>query len=386
MKLYSRRNIALDVNHQRSAFVTLITTNANLFEASRPSSALLITASINTIPIGFGLVLLRSDVQGIPDSLPVDVVQLSEELDYLDEGDIIKFDPASLSVDVLFRKNANTNSFLVTERCNSYCLMCSQPPRDIDDSYRISDYLDAIPLINESAHEILISGGEPTLLGEDFFRLLYSLKRNLPNTAVHVLSNGRNFQDAELARKVASVGHFDLMIGIPLYSDISAIHDFVVQADNAYDETIRGIINLKSHNVRVEIRVVIHLQTYKRLPQLANFIARNLLFVDHVALMGLEIMGFTRANLDALWIDPTEFSQELEAAAETLDRAGIRTSIYNLPLCLLPKNLWKFSVKSISDWKNEYVEECDSCTVKSECGGFFESSRHKRSKNIRAIL
>jgi hypothetical protein len=26
------------------------------------------------------------------------------------------------------------NSFLVTERCNYYCLMCSQPPRDVDNA------------------------------------------------------------------------------------------------------------------------------------------------------------------------------------------------------------------------------------------------------------
>jgi hypothetical protein len=37
-------------------------------------------------------------------------------------------------------------------------------------------------------------------------------------------------------------------------------------------------------------------QTFARLPQLAEFIVRNLTFVDHVALMGLEITGFTCAD------------------------------------------------------------------------------------------
>ncbi len=40
--------------------------------------------------------------------------------------------------------------------------------------------------------------------------------------------------------------------------------------------TIEGILNLKRCGVRVEIRVVIHRETYKRLPELARFIARNL--------------------------------------------------------------------------------------------------------------
>jgi hypothetical protein len=42
-------------------------------------------------------------------------------------------------------------------------------------------------------------------------------------------------------------------------------------------------------------------------PQLRDtcaWLARNLPFVDHVALMGLENTGFALANQDLLWIDP----------------------------------------------------------------------------------
>src|SRR5208337_865904 len=116
-------------------------------------------------------------------------------------------------------------------------------------------------------------------------RLLRALKGHLPNTAIHVLSNGRRFADLRFAGSIAALEHNDLMIGIPVYSDISNIHDYVVQADGAFDETIRGILNLKRYKQKVEIRVVLHKQTFARLPQLAEFIARNLLFVDHVALM-----------------------------------------------------------------------------------------------------
>ena len=187
-------------------------------------------------------------------------------------------------------------------------------------------------------------------------------------------------------QKVANLKHEDLMFGIPLYSDIADIHDFVVQADNAFDETIRGILNLKRFSQKVEIRIVIHKQTVSRLPQLAEFIGRNLQFVDHVALMGLEITGFTRANLEELWIDPVEYVGELERATEILERYQIRTSIYNLQRCLLPKQLWPFAVKSISDWKNKYYEECDACEEKHNCGGFFASSDIRRSAHIKAFL
>ena len=118
---------------------------------------------------------------------------------------------------------------------------------------------------------------------------------------------------------------------------------------------------------------------------LAEFLSRNLLFVDHVALMGLEITGFTRANLDSLWIDPTEYQKELYQAVQTLDASGIRTSIYNLPLCLLDRRLWNWAVQSISDWKNEYMPECEGCSVKNRCAGFFASAKFKKSDRIAPI-
>ena len=305
------------------------------------------------------------------------------ELGYLSEGDIVRVNTKNKKVRVLYRKNSSYNALLVTERCNSFCLMCSQPPRKVNDDAVSDELLQMIPMIDRGALEIGITGGEPTIIGEKLFEMLRKLKAYHPETAVHLLTNGRNFQDINLARSIQIVGHPNLMLGIPLYSDLSNIHDFVVQADGAFDETIRGILNLKRCCVQVEIRIVIHKQTYDRLPQLARFIARNLTFVDQVALMGLEITGFTKANIDELWIDPSEYQEQLIKAVEQLDRYGIRVLIYNHQLCLLDPSIHKFNVRSISDWKNEYMPECDGCLRQYECGGFFSSSKLRYSSHIR---
>ncbi len=34
--------------------------------------------------------------------------------------------------------------------------------------------------------------------------------------------------------------------------------------------------------------------------------------------MGLELMGFAKSNLDAIWIDPVEYQPELREATEWL--------------------------------------------------------------------
>jgi len=359
-----------------------VTTNPAVPIALRAQYALLLDDARHLPAQPFALTLVRTPPSSSERShLPRGTIGLAPELHYLTEGDVIRVTP-DLKISTLFRKNANAHSVLLTERCNSFCVMCSQPPRDIDDSYIVDDILEAIPLFDRGVGEIGFTGGEPTLLGPRFLELIRATKSYLPTSSLHILSNGRNFKNLDLAVDVATIGHPDLMIGIPLYSDIPAIHDFVVQADRAFDETIRGILNLKRCNVRVELRVVIHRHTVGRLTELCRFIARNLLFVDHVALMGLELMGFARSNLKDLWIDPFEYRDTLEQATRLLNQAGLRVSIYNHQLCVLTPASRRFSVKSISDWKNEYMPECLDCGSKSKCGGFFSSASLRYSKHI----
>jgi His-Xaa-Ser system radical SAM maturase HxsC len=322
---------------------------------------------------------------GMSTASSVPTVTLPESMSYLRDGDVIGIELERPGVRVLYRRNSPHNTFLVTERCNHYCLMCSQPPREVDDGWLVDEMLEAIPLISAETGELGFTGGEPTLLGDRFLEVLRTAKSYLPETSLHILTNGRTFADADFAKKYAEIDHADMVAGIPIYSDISTRHDYVVQADGAFDGTIRGILNLKRHRQKVELRVVIHKQTYERLPQLAEFIARNLTMVDHVALMGLEITGFTRANLPALWIDPIEYQDELYRAATTLADNGMHVSIYNHQLCLIDRRLWPFARRSISDWKNEYMPECEGCRVQEQCGGFFSSAFHRYSDHIAAI-
>lgn len=310
---------------------------------------------------------------------------IPESLYHLSDGDIIRISPRPGELWVMYRRASPSNSMLLTERCNSYCIMCSQPPKSADDRYLVEAYLAAIPLMSPETSMLGITGGEPTLLGERLLRVIQQCKECLPATSVHMLSNGRLFNYLALSRDVAAIDHPALVVAIPLYSDIAHRHDFVVQADGAFDQTVRGIMNLARCGVAIEIRMVIHRETVERLPQFARFIARNLPFVDHVALMGLELMGFAPMNLDALWVDPVVYQAPLRAAVLHLQQRGLNVSIYNHQLCVLDRELWPFARKSISDWKNEYFDECSGCAAIQQCGGFFSSSSVRRSAGIRRL-
>jgi len=301
------------------------------------------------------------------------------------EGDIVAIGDNG-NIRTIYRVNSNQNSLLVTERCNSNCLMCSQPPKDKDDiEYLHNIHKQLIPLIPKNCIELGITGGEPTVLGQKLFELLEIIKSELPTTEIHMLTNGRSFSINALAEKLGRVNNPRLMLGIPLYSDYYQIHDYVVQAKNAFYQTMMGIYNLKRYNIRIEIRIVLHKITIPRLVKLAKYIYKNLAFVDHVAFMGLEITGFTLANLEDLWIEPKDYIPELQEAVEFLGKRGMNVSIYNTPLCILPREVWQYARKSISDWKNIYFDECSKCTMLDKCGGLFASAVKRHSEHIKAF-
>jgi His-Xaa-Ser system radical SAM maturase HxsC len=153
----------------------------------------------------------------------------------------------------------------------------------------------------------------------------------------------------------------------------------------AFDETVLGILKLKDRGQRVEIRVVLHALTAPVIAETCRWIARNLPFVDHVALMGLENTGFAIANDAMLWMDPMDYREGLARAVDHLAAAGVNVSVYNLPKCVLSRSVWPHALQSISDWKNAFVEECDRCDEKKNCSGFFTTGRPRFSRGIAAI-
>jgi hypothetical protein len=77
---------------------------------------------------GFGTAIIFDPCSAIePADLGV-VVHLDGRFGYLAAGDVIAFDPGSRRFRVLFRRTSKHNSFLVTERCNHYCLMGRPDP------------------------------------------------------------------------------------------------------------------------------------------------------------------------------------------------------------------------------------------------------------------
>ena len=148
---------------------------------------------------------------------------------------------------------------------------------------------------------------------------------------------------------------------------------------------MQGLYNLALFRQRIGLRIVVHKQTYKRLPQFADFIYHNFPFVAQIAFMQMETTGLAKENFEELWIDPYDYNRELREAVLLLADRGMKPYIYNAQLCVLPEDIRCYAQHLFRIGKTYISPECDGCVLKGQCAGFFESNRQAHSTHIKKI-
>lgn len=305
------------------------------------------------------------------------IIHVTEEGERLDDGDIIV--TLTDAVYIAYKQHSDSNSLFLTERCDNFCIMCSQPPKNVDDAWRVNDALGIIDLLDDEPRTLGISGGEPTTLETDFLKILTHCHQKLPQTQLHILTNGKNLSNRELIDEIQQIGHERVLWGVPLYGAIAIDHDYHVQSRGAFNQTINGLYHLKTIEQSIELRIVLTKDVLSNIEALCEFIARNLSFVSFVALMGLELTGFAKRNYTTVYSPIAEYLPALSSAMNTLKMNNMQFCLYNIPHCHLPRSLRDFAAQSISDWKNGFPQGCEDCASKAVCCGFFASNLDHKS-------
>lgn len=273
-------------------------------------------------------------------------------------------------------KGSNDNILFVTSMCPNRCIMCCQPPKRVDDKdYLFQKNLVTITSADVDTDYVCITGGEPTLIGDKLFVYMHNIWERMPDAEIHLLTNGRMFANEEYVAALVKNAMGNIVLGIPLHSDNPIDHDFIAGAKNSFFETLKGLHNLGLLGFKIELRVILLQQNYHRLDRIAEFIALNLPFVSQVSIMGLEVTGYAEKRFHKIWIDPIFCKRELTKAVSCLEQSRIQVRLFNIPLCLLPQQLWNNSCRSISNWKQTYFPVCEGCKVKKQCCGMFSTSK-----------
>ena len=298
-----------------------------------------------------------------------------EVLDSLHDYDVVEFFSEN-TFHVLYNAASNDNALIITNKCNSNCIMCPcseqyrQKPchETIDHLCRIAEY------IPSDARFLTITGGEPTLLFKDMSKLLATLKNHFEGTKFFFLTNGRSFSDKAFFKGFMDNMPHHMRFAIPLYGYDAATHDHITQAPGSFVQAVTGLKNLIASHCEIEVRIVVSKLNYQYMDRLAEFIAKELQGITCVHIMATEMMGAAAKNRADVWLDYAEAFNSSKNAIKILIQNGIDVALYNFPLCKVDKGCWPLCAKSISDYKIRYSESCDTCEVKSLCGGVFRST------------
>ncbi|MGR3662471.1 MAG: His-Xaa-Ser system radical SAM maturase HxsC [Paracoccaceae bacterium] len=292
----------------------------------------------------------------------------TQNLENLD-GDVILISPGQSSLHRLIRNNSKHNTFLVTEQCDQLCVMCSQPPKKYHYDL-FQQFFEAVELAPQNA-VIGLSGGEPLLHKQRLFELIEKSLSSRPDVAFHVLTNGQHFAEDDRSF-LDSLPRGSVLWGIPIYADTPELHDRIVAKKGAFSILMRNLALLASVGAQIELRTVVLRSNALQFESLSHHISKHLSFIEFWAIMQLESIGYGRQNWDQEFFDSSILFNPIGKSIDLAVALGILVKLYNFPLCTLPEPYRQFSVRSISDWKQKYLENCDGCNSKSQCGGFFE--------------
>lgn len=200
------------------------------------------------------------------------------------------------------------------------------------------------------------------------------------------MSNGKNFADLDFVEDIAKVvSAHNVIFCVSLHGDTPSLHDRIVGSTGSFEQTETGIYNLGRKGLKIEIRHVITKMNQHRLGKMAAHLYNYFPFCVHYAFMAMEMHVDAVKNADQIMAEPHEYVENLANAALMLKRGNLNVSIYNVPLCLCSPQVRDLGRKSISSWKNIYVNECEKCSCKKDCCGFFATSQKLPMEYIKSF-
>lgn len=294
----------------------------------------------------------------------------------------------------------------LTYRCNNNCSHCYNarsrqfPELDTGQWFTILD-----KLWEAGIPHVVFTGGEPTLRN-DLPELIAHAEKNGQITGIN--TNGRRLKDRAFLDRLVDAGLDHVQI--TLESHDPAIHDAMVAAPGAWQDTVAGIKNVLSSRLYVMTNTTLLQSNSTTLEKTLSFLAE--LGVPTIGLNALIYSGrgltvgsglqesalpplldlarsFTgEHNQRLIWYTPTEYCR-FDPVQLELGVKGCTAALYNM--CVEPdggvlpcqsyytpignmlstpwEKIWNHDLSISLRERQNLPEKCSACALLPECGG-----------------
>ena len=294
----------------------------------------------------------------------------------------------------------------LTYRCNNDCAHCYNarsrryPEISTDEWKRILDQLWDIGIPH-----IVFTGGEPTLRS-DLPELIAHAEKNGQITGIN--TNGRRLKDPAFVDALVTAGLDHVQI--TLESHLPAIHDGMVRAQGAWQDTVAGLKNVLATRLFVMTNTTLLTENKPHLSGMLQFLAE--LGVPTFGLNALIYSGrgetvgtglresqlppllemarthSARTGQRLIWYTPTEYCH-FDPVLLELGIKGCTAALYNMciepdgqvipcqsyyePLGSLANSswdqIWNHPLSIRLRERQNLPQKCTSCSLLAECGG-----------------
>ncbi len=276
-----------------------------------------------------------------------------------------------------------TITLFLGQQCNNNCVMCSIGGLgSLSCETDFSHLVDKMKEDSEWADTLELTGGEPTE-HKDIVRLCEKA-HDMGYKNLGINSNGRNFSNPKLVKKLVSFGLN--MVRISLHGP-EEVHNEITNAD-AFQESVAGIKNLQQNSVTVTVDSVMMKMNIDHLAKLYQQLIE--MGVSQIGVADLLPPGKGKKLFEEMVVPYEKKKDFFIENADLFKKFSIVFGI-NFPRCVLPNRLpsnffllspyekqneFSFDggglLSAEYDSKNRKISECDKCRFSKKCYGFYE--------------
>lgn len=282
---------------------------------------------------------------------------------------------------------ANIGYIQVVRHCNHFCGFCSNPTTPYVHTFETMKVL-VDDLKKRGYFGVILTGGEPSLHPE-----LPRIARYAADEGLHVrmITNGWRLADEGFAKEMAEAGL--KLVHVSVYSVRPDVEAKLRGLPNTLEKAFAAVDNAHKHGIEVNINCVINKLNADHLDENIRHWIEHHPHIRHFVWNNLDpSMGRAEVNQDQYTPRLADFEVSLSRALRLLHASGRTFRVEKVPLCYMTEFAWastetrkivkgeerivhfldaKQTVRQTS-WEHIYAEACESCTLRTICGGLFD--------------
>lgn len=271
--------------------------------------------------------------------------------------------------------------------CNLNCVFCSNPVegfRNTREKYSYREFAKKWDLYLRGKETFLkfnsvddfagMTGGEPTI-HPDFLKILAHVRKTWPGRGIKLLTNARMFGYESFAQNCFKIAKTPFEIGVPFFGYDAKSYESISRTPGSFSDAAAGLdamFRFRKPGQRIGVRIVLHKLQTRHLPRMLDFLQVRYPALDLLELLFIEYEGFALENFANLKMSMRECGITLAKLSPEL--AKLREfRLLHFPLCVLPKQLWPNTWRTLDPIKIVFSLKCRKCKAQEICLGIHKS-------------